>query len=101
MGESFASRQAASILKSINLPELITKTLDEYETLAIDLASDSKKLKLIKKNLINNLSTEPLYDINSFTKNLETAYKIIYEKNQKGISFDDVEINDQKKQDIS
>ena len=39
--------------------------------------------------------------VNSFTKNLETAYKIIYEKNQKGISFDDVEINDQKKQDIS
>ena len=100
MGESFASRQAASILKSINLPELITTTLDEYETLAINLASDSKKLKLIKKDLNNNLSTKSLYDTHSFTKNLESAYQIIYEKNQKGISKDDIEIKDQKRKII-
>jgi len=40
MGESFASRVAASLLNAIELPELITDTQQEYEALAIELAKD-------------------------------------------------------------
>ena len=36
-GESFASRVASSLLRGIGLPELITKTMSEYEKLAISL----------------------------------------------------------------
>ena len=39
MGQSFASRVAASLLNAIGLPELITNTQEEYEALAIELAT--------------------------------------------------------------
>jgi protein O-GlcNAc transferase len=48
MGESFASRVAASLLNAIGLPELITSSQEEYEALAIELALNPKKLADIK-----------------------------------------------------
>ena len=47
-GESFSSRVAASLLSSIGLSELITKTEKEYETLAIELATNPERLKQTK-----------------------------------------------------
>ena len=76
---------AASILNSVNLPELITDTQEEYESLAIELATNPIKLKNIKDKLINNLSTAPLFDTPLFTRNLELAYKTMYEKHHSGM----------------
>jgi predicted O-linked N-acetylglucosamine transferase (SPINDLY family) len=90
LGKSFNSREAASILTSINLPELITSSLEEYEALAIDLATNPKKLKAIKDKLAANLSTAPLYDTPLFTKNLETAYTKMYERYHDGLEPDHI-----------
>ena len=73
-GQSFASRVAASLLNAVGLNELITYTQKEYESLAIDLASNPKKLSNIKLKLTVNFSTAPLFDTPLFAKNLETAY---------------------------
>src|SRR6202043_4116500 len=40
LGETFADRVAASLLKAIGLDALITRTLAEYEALALRLARD-------------------------------------------------------------
>jgi predicted O-linked N-acetylglucosamine transferase (SPINDLY family) len=80
MGESFASRMCASILKAANLDELITNSHLEYELLAIDLANNPSKLMKIKNNLINNIASSPLFKTNEFIKNLELAYQIIYDR---------------------
>jgi predicted O-linked N-acetylglucosamine transferase (SPINDLY family) len=85
IGKSFPSRVAASILNSVNLPELIADTQEEYESLAIELATNPIKLKNIKDKLINNLSTAPLFDTPLFTRNLESAYKTMYEKHHSGM----------------
>jgi protein O-GlcNAc transferase len=74
MGQSFASRVAASLLNAICLPELITNTNEEYEAIAIELALNSNKLKDIKSKLKTNRLTAPLFDTPLFTKNLEAAY---------------------------
>jgi predicted O-linked N-acetylglucosamine transferase (SPINDLY family) len=74
MGQSFASRMAASLLNAIGLSELITNTQEEYEALAIELAINPKKLTAIKLKLANNRLTTPLFDTPLFTKNLEAAY---------------------------
>jgi protein O-GlcNAc transferase len=74
MGQSFASRVAASLLNAIGLPELITNTQEEYEALAIELATNPQKLVEIKLKLANNRLTTPLFDTPLFTKNLEAAY---------------------------
>jgi len=74
MGQSFASRMAASLLNAIGLSELITGTQEEYEALAIGLAKNPQKLSGIKFKLADNRLTTPLFDTPLFTKNLEAAY---------------------------
>jgi protein O-GlcNAc transferase len=82
MGESFASRVAASLLNAVGLPELITRTQEEYEALAIELARNPNKLIDARLKLANNCLTAPLFDTPLFTKNLEAAYIGIMERYQ-------------------
>ena len=74
MGESFASRVAASLLSALDLPELITQTQEEYEALAIELASKPEQLSAIKQKLDRNRLTKPLFDTPLFTRHIEDAY---------------------------
>jgi predicted O-linked N-acetylglucosamine transferase (SPINDLY family) len=90
MGNSFASREAASVINAINLPELITTTQEQYESLAIELATHPEKLKIIKDKLANNLSTAPLYDTALFTQHLESAYLTMYDRYQQGLEPDHI-----------
>lgn len=80
VGQSFASRVAASLLTAIGLQELITKSQIEYEGLAIELATDHKKLIEIKSKLSNNRFDSPLFDTPLFTKHLELAYIQMYQR---------------------
>ena len=82
MGISFASRVAARLLNAIGLPELITNTQEEYEALAIALASNPEKLAALKQKLASNRLTTPLFDTPQFTKDLERAYVQMYERYQ-------------------
>jgi len=90
IGNSFASRIGSSILSSVGLPELITSSQKEYEALAIDLASNPKKLKVIKDKLVKNLSSAPLYDTPLFTRHLESAYKTMYDRHHEGLEPDHI-----------
>jgi predicted O-linked N-acetylglucosamine transferase (SPINDLY family) len=85
MGNSFASRVAASLLNAVNLPELITTTQEHYESLAIELATNPEKLKIIKDKLVDNLATAPLYDTQLFARHLESAYLSMYDRYQNGL----------------
>ena len=91
-GQSFASRVAASLLNVIGLPELITSTQEEYETLAIELAMNPQKIADIKLKLANNRLTTPLFDTPLFTKNLEAAYVKMMERYQAGLQLDHISI---------
>ena len=90
IGNSFASRVAASLLNAVNLPELITTSQEQYESLAIELATHPEKLKAIKDKLANNLPTAPLYDTPLFTKHLESAYLTMYDRYQKGLDAEHI-----------
>ena len=91
-GQSFASRVAASLLNEIGLPELITSSQEEYEALAIELALNPNKLADIKLKLANNRLSAPLFDTPLFTKNLEAAYRVMYERCQAGIKPESISI---------
>ncbi|QWD77731.1 glycosyltransferase family 41 protein [Polynucleobacter sp. MWH-Svant-W18] len=92
MGQSFASRVAASLLNAIDLPELITNTQEQYEALAIELARNPQKLTDIKLKLANNRLTTPLFDTPLFTKNLEAAYIKMYERYQADLQPEHISI---------
>jgi protein O-GlcNAc transferase len=90
LGNSMVSREAASVINAVNLPELITTNQKEYESLAIELATHPEKLKIIKDKLASNLSTAPLYNTKLFTKNLESAYTEMYDRYQRGLEPDHI-----------
>jgi protein O-GlcNAc transferase len=93
MGHSFASRMAASLLNTVNLPELITTSQEQYESLAIELATHPEKLKSIKDKLVSNLPTAPLYDTSLFTRDLESAYLTMCDRQQKGLDSEHIYVN--------
>ena len=74
MGESFASRVAASILNAIFLPELITTSQQDYEALAIELGNNSATLRGIRDKLNRNRLSAPLFDTELFARNIEDLY---------------------------
>jgi predicted O-linked N-acetylglucosamine transferase (SPINDLY family) len=75
IGKSFPARVAASLLKAANLEELITYSRQEFESLAIELGANPKKLRLIRDKLSTNRESMPLFDTQTFVRNIELAYK--------------------------
>ena len=92
MGESFASRAAASVLNAIELPELVTTTHEQYEAKAIELATNPAKLRAIKDKLERNRLTTALFDTPRFTKHIEAAYTQMYERYQTDLPRDHIYI---------
>jgi len=80
IGNTFAGRVAASLLKAACLPELITESLAAYEALALNLARDPGALSALKTKLAQNRDTCPLFDTARFTRNLEAAYIAMHER---------------------
>jgi predicted O-linked N-acetylglucosamine transferase (SPINDLY family) len=83
-GETFAGRVASSLLHAVGLPELVTRSLEEYEKLALQLATQPDRIAAIKSKLANNLSAAPLFDTERYTRHLEAAYQRMWEISQKG-----------------
>lgn len=85
-GGAFVGRVAASLLHAIGLPELMTNSLEEYEALALKLATMPAELAQIKTKLAQNRRTSPLFDTNRFRRHIESAYIVMQERCQRGES---------------
>jgi predicted O-linked N-acetylglucosamine transferase (SPINDLY family) len=90
IGETFAGRVAASLLKAVGLPELITHGSKEYERLAIEIATHPETLTAMKKKLAENRLSTPLFDTKLLTRQLEAAYVAMYERYQAGLAPDTI-----------
>jgi hypothetical protein len=66
----------------VGLPELITTSLPEYEALALNLARELQQLAGIRAKLARNRGTFPLFDMNRFTRHIESAYRTMWERYQ-------------------
>ena len=85
LGETFAGRVAASLLRAIGLPELVAESLKEYEALALKLAHDPALLVAIKAKLGRHREVYPLFDTARFTRHIEAAYVTMWERYQRGM----------------
>jgi protein O-GlcNAc transferase len=83
-GRSFASRVAASLLHAVGLPELITRDLAEYERLALMLAREPARLTAMRRHLEAVRTTAPLFDSDRTRREIETAYRLMWELHQRG-----------------
>jgi predicted O-linked N-acetylglucosamine transferase (SPINDLY family) len=83
-GATFPARVAASLNNAIGLPELIVPSLEEYEKLALALACDPSGLSALKAKLARHRGTYPLFDTKRFARNIEAAYRTMWERYQQG-----------------
>jgi predicted O-linked N-acetylglucosamine transferase (SPINDLY family) len=83
-GRSFAARVAGSVLHAVGLPELVTGTLAEYEALAQRLARDPQLLGAVRVRLSDNRLTTPLFNSARYCRHLESAYREMCERWQRG-----------------
>jgi predicted O-linked N-acetylglucosamine transferase (SPINDLY family) len=83
-GATFASRVAGSLLGAVGLPELVTHSPQEYETLALRLACDRDALSGLRQTLARNRETLALFDTKRFARHLEAAYIRMWELAQAG-----------------
>ena len=84
IGNSFASRVAASLLMAVGLPELVVQNEIEYENLILEIASSPRKLFKIKEILSSNKLSKPLFNFEMYISHLEDAYKQVFENYLKG-----------------
>jgi predicted O-linked N-acetylglucosamine transferase (SPINDLY family) len=90
IGETYASRVGASLLKAVGLPELITTSAPAYEALALELATDATKIAALRQRLAENRLTQPLFDTALFTRHLEAAYLAMAQRQRAGMAPENI-----------
>lgn len=77
-GPSFASRVAGSLLSAAGLPQLITRSLAEYEELGLRLARAPGDLQAMRAHLARDRGALALFDTPRYVRHLEAAYKAMW-----------------------
>lgn len=79
-GDKPAGRQTAAFLQAIGLSELISASPDQLIARAVELAADHDKLKSIRVGLRKRMTASTLCDGVKFTRNLEAAYRLMWQR---------------------
>ena len=83
-GDAFAARMAGSLLRAVQLDELVTSSMAEYEGVALRLATLPGVLRAVRERLHNGRAHARLFDTDRFRKNLERAYLQMWTTHQLG-----------------
>jgi protein O-GlcNAc transferase len=84
IGSTFPGRVGASLLHAVGMPELITESLEQYETLALRLAQEPALLESVKTKLAQHRDRCVLFDTERFARHIEAAYLTMWERHQRG-----------------
>ena len=93
IGESFQSRVSSSLLNHLEIPELVKNNIKEYEDFAIHLANNLEELKKIKNKLNVSIKNSNVFNAKVYTKNLERAYKEVYDNYNANLMSKNININ--------
>jgi predicted O-linked N-acetylglucosamine transferase (SPINDLY family) len=88
-GKAMVARMASEALRAIEVPELITRTQQEYKELAIELAHSPGKLKQLKDKVQRNRLTAVLFNPVANTRHIENAYLEMYRRYQENLAPED------------
>ena len=91
-GNSFTSRVCASILKAINMHDLITISEHEYFNLILEIATKKEKFNKIKLDLKSNFKTAALFSTKKYVQNLELGYETAFKYKIKQNNVEDIEV---------
>ena len=85
MGTTFPGRVAASVLRAMDLSELVTHSPEGYVRRAIELATRPGVLEQIRAKLAANRLITPLFDTARFTRHMEAAYREMHRRRCAGL----------------
>ena len=74
LGRGFAGRVAASQLRALGIPELVTESLTNYEAAALLLAQAPEELAGLRQRVEAGRRTAPLFDMARLARDIETAF---------------------------
>ncbi len=80
LGNRHAARVTASLITQIGLSDLVANDTDEYIDIAEALATDRKRLAKARDKLRDRMLASPLCDQVGHTRDLEDAYRKIWQK---------------------
>ncbi len=87
-GETMTSRMAASLLHALGLDELVALSWADYETKAIELATQPEHYAAIKLQLAAARGSSPLFDTTRTTRAIEHGYCTALERYWQGLAPD-------------
>ncbi len=87
-GETFASRVGASLLHACGLPELVADGPRAYLDQALALSADPQALRALRQRLADTRLQVPLFDTERFTRHLESAYDLAWDRWRQGLAPD-------------
>ena len=91
-GERFSDRVATSLVTAAGLDGLIARDFDQYEKLAVELATDRKRLGRIRADWSRRRDRSRLFDTAGRVKDLERAYASIWEQHIAGGPRRDIDL---------
>ncbi|KAL5288448.1 OGT family protein [Megaselia abdita] len=89
-GETLASRVAASQLVTLGCPELIARTRQEYQDIAVRLGTDREYLRAMRAKVWKARVESPLFDCKQYANGLEKLFDIMWKKFSIGESADNI-----------
>lgn len=93
-GTTFASRVAAGLVTAAGLPDLLARTPDDYEQMALALAREPVRLAALRARLDETRGSSPLFDTTRYTRNIEAAYLAMWDRYVCGLPPDHITITD-------
>jgi predicted O-linked N-acetylglucosamine transferase (SPINDLY family) len=91
-GQAFAGRMAASLLRALDLPELVAPSRAAYEALAVRLAQSPDEMRSLRERLGQAARQGPLRDMAAYTRALEGAYKEMCRRQRAGLPPDHLQV---------
>lgn len=84
-GVTFSSRVAGSLLHSCGLPELVTTSREDYQTLALALYHDRPRLTALRARLQQTRLTAAPFDLARQARHIEKAFRHMRERFAQGL----------------
>lgn len=91
MGDVPSARLAASLLSALEMPELITKSLDEYERLVIWYAQNHQARNSMREKLKAKRFTAPLFNAELTVRHIEHSYQMVWQRYQQGLPTEKID----------
>jgi len=86
MGQTFASRVAASLLNACGLSELIAEDLGSYKQTVIKLARDPALRAQLRQRLVAAREASSLFDSERFTRDFEALLQRMVQRHAEGLA---------------